>query len=474
MNWLLLLTIFCCSQSISDKAKEKTGPEGLWLGELKLVGQKLRIVVEIKRNSSQALQGTLDSIDQSAYGIPITTLTATSDDLSWEVSGIGAKFVGKRNADKYVGEFTQGLLKIPFVMERIEKRPGGSRPQDPKKPYPYLVEEVAYENPAATSTVHLAGTLTMPKTGGPHPAVILITGSGKQNRDEELFNHRPFLVLADYLTRQGIAVLRVDDRGIGYSKGGTPNDTSEDFASDVLAGVQFLSKRKEIDTRKIGLIGHSEGGMIAPMVAAKAPDQIAFLVLMAGTGVTGEELLYLQGEKIMRAQGVADSLIKANREVQNRIFAIVRRQKDPALASVEIEKAYREMIPNMPAELKAQFANDNAIKSQVYVISNPWMRYFLTYDPRPALKKVKCPVLAINGEKDLQVVPEQNLPEIEKALKAGGNSKCKFVTLPKLNHLFQTCNTGHLAEYGIINETIAPIALSTMAEWIREQTGLKK
>ena len=333
-----------------------------------------------------------------------------------------------------------------------------NRPQNPVKPYPYHEEELTYKSMEPGIT--LAGTLTIPENGGPFPAVVLISGSGAQNRNEELMGHKPFLVLADYLTRHGIAVLRFDDRGIGGSSTATSKETSENFARDVMGGVSYLKSRKEINPAQIGLIGHSEGGIIAPMVAAKSPD-VAFIVMMAGTGVTGEEILKLQAELIMRANGTPEEIIKENARAQKVMLDIIKSTTDKEAAKEKVREELSDLNPMIRDVAQAQM--DSTM--------TPWMRYFLTYDPKTALEKVKCPVLAINGEKDLQVAPGQNLPEIEKALKAGENKDFKTIELSGLNHLFQKCKTGSVAEYGQIEETISPTVLELISSWILERVS---
>jgi pimeloyl-ACP methyl ester carboxylesterase len=324
---------------------------------------------------------------------------------------------------------------------------------------------VVYDNPAAGN--RLAGTLTLPRTAAPHPAVLLITGSGQQDRNEALLGHKPFLVLADYLTRRGIAVLRVDDRGVGGSTGEVAKATSADFATDVRAGVAYLKQRKDIDARRVGLIGHSEGGMIAPMVAAGSKD-VAFIVLMAGTGVPGEEILYEQSALILKANGASEAAIARNRAAQEKMYAIAKTEKDDAVAARKVREILRQLAAS-PVTGTAAKGEDAAAEAQVKMILSPWFRYFLAFDPRPTLRKVRCPVLAINGEKDLQVPPKANLPAIRAALKAGGNRDHTEKELPGLNHLFQACKTGSPTEYSQIEETFNPAALQAMGDWIVAQ-----
>jgi pimeloyl-ACP methyl ester carboxylesterase len=293
--------------------------------------------------------------------------------------------------------------------------------------------------------------------------------------------HRPFLVIADYLTRRGIAVLRVDDRGIGGSTGDVAHATTADFAGDTLAGVAYLKTRKEIDPKRIGLIGHSEGGVIAPMCAARSKD-VAFIVMLAGTGLPGEEILYRQGALILKAMGADPEMIAQQRRAQERLFAVLKREKDDKVAEKEMRKIYAELLvhpgpdpakaaagaktePEKPAE-----SLPAGQEASLQALLTPWFRYFLTYDPRPALKQVKCPVLAINGAKDLQVPPKEDLREIAAALKAGGNRHYTVRELPGLNHLFQTARTGAPAEYGQIEETFSPTALRVVGDWIVQRT----
>jgi fermentation-respiration switch protein FrsA (DUF1100 family) len=343
------------------------------------------------------------------------------------------------------------------------------RPQEPKPPYSYKEEVVKYSN--SNVGISLAATLTLPRSEGPHPVVLLIAGSGRIDRNEEVFGHKPFLVLADHLTKQGIAVLRFDKRGCAESTGNYDTATTRDFADDVLAGIDYLKTRKEIDARRIGLIGHSEGGIIAPMVAAQSKD-VAFIVLMAGTGVNGEEILYAQGALVARSMGASVEVIALQEDAQRQILAIIKKEPDFVVA----EKLLREVFEKEHAAFPSlqQLAQTDAIEAQIKRLNTDWLRFFLTYDPSTSLKRVKVPVLVLNGELDLQVPPKQNLPAIEKALKEAGNEDYSVVEFPKLNHFFQTCETGSIEEYPTIEETIAPVALIAMSDWILQRTSDKE
>lgn len=339
------------------------------------------------------------------------------------------------------------------------------RPQEPQGAIPYEEEEVKYSN--ITADITLAGTLTLPRSRKPSPAVLLIAGSGPVDRDETVFGHKPFLVLADHLTKQGIVVLRIDKRGIGQSTGNYEVSTSEDFAADILAGVEYLKTRTEVDAEKIGLIGHSEGGLIAPLVAVKSKD-VAFIVLMAAQGVTGETLVYSQETLISRSMGVSEEQISHQLDFQKQVLSIIINEPDIEKA----EKLIREIVAKQLAKLpqEEQQANANVMEAQIKRCNSKWFRYFLTYDPRTSLEHLKIPVLAINGELDFQVPPKQNLYLIDKILKEAGNQNYKITEFPKLNHFFQTCESGSILEYGKIEETIAPIVLDTLSDWILETT----
>jgi hypothetical protein len=298
---------------------------------------------------------------------------------------------------------------------------------------------------------------------------VLISGSGPQDRDESLAGHKPFLVLADHLTRQGVAVLRFDDRGTAKSTGQHATATSADFADDAEAGFRYLRTRKEIAPEKIGLIGHSEGGLIAPMVAARNGD-VAFLVLMAGPGCPGDEIIRRQSGLIAKASGADDATVTLADEVNARIFAMMRTEKDAAKLRAAVRTAVRDSLDALGETARGQLGDlDKITAARTDRLFTPWMRYFLTYDPRPALAKVGCPVLAINGELDLQVDPDQNLPEIEAALRRGGNKDVVIKRLPRLNHLFQNARSGSPNEYGKIEETFDPKALQVIADFVRER-----
>lgn len=432
---------------------------------------ELGLVFKIEAGAGGTYAGTLDVPMQGAAGIPLSEISLQDGRVRIEITAIAAVFTGQLSPDgqKMTGQWQQGGATLPLELQRTERAPALKRPQEPERPYPYVEEEVSYENEAAG--IRLAATLTKPEGDGPFPAAILISGSGAQDRDESLLGHRPFLVLADYLTRRGIVVLRADDRGVGGSTGNTALATTADFAQDALAGIRYLRGRADIDLGRIGLIGHSEGGLAAPLAAARAPDEVAFVVLMAGPGVPGEEILYRQTELIMRANGIGEDRIALEMETLRELFGLMRTVEDDKTLAAKLGEVYRTYLAGLSAEERRAVGDEDAwIQGQVGALLTPWFRYFLTHDPRPVLREVACPVLAVFGERDLQVPPEQSVPALEQALREGGNEDYTIKVLPGLNHLFQTCATGSPAEYGVIEETIAPAALQLIGDWVVART----
>lgn len=450
-----LFLIFSGSQTFAQEAKWI----GLWSGKLDISSTKLELIFEIWNDENGKPIAVMDVPMQGAKDIQCKIIKAESDSLIINVPLIRGSFSGVFVNDTAIqGEWKQSGMTFSLTLTKTLIVTELKRPQTPQKPFPYNEEEVVYENKEAG--IKLAGTLTLPKEKENLTAVILITGSGAQDRDETIFEHKPFLVIADFLTRNGFAVLRVDDRGVGGSEGKTSEATSEDFAGDVLAGVEFMKTRKEINRVRIGLIGHSEGGLIAPMVATKSIE-IAFVILLAGPGIIGEQIIYEQGELISKAAGLTDDQILQNQKMQGAVFNIIKTETDSAK---RIDRLQRTMT-------NGQYFMQNeeqkaAVDNQVKTVDNKWFRFFLQYDPYPALLKLKCPVLALNGEKDLQVPPKENLAAIEKALTEGGNKNFKTIEIPGVNHLFQTCETGAITEYAQIEETISPMVLDILLDWI--------
>ncbi|MDH7503717.1 MAG: alpha/beta fold hydrolase [Verrucomicrobiota bacterium] len=445
------------------------GLAGYWQGSLKPTPAiEMRLVLEITNNSAGKPEGAMVSVDQGNARIQIETITEKDGSIHLEMARIGGAFDGKTSPDgsEIAGDWKQGGLSLPIVFKRLAAAPKLNRPQEPQKPYPYFEEEVVVENNAAN--VKLAGTLTLPRGPGPHPAAVLITGSGAQDRDEAIMGHRPFLVLADHLTRRGIAVLRCDDRGFGKSSGDFAKATNLDFVEDALAAVRYLRTRREIDAKRIGLIGHSEGSIVAARAAAQSRD-VAFVVMLAGVGVPMEEVLLRQARDISIAMGASEETVAENAELQRSLFRLLRENRDPGELEAVAKKILEEKVALLTeAQKKALSVSEAMLEGQIKLILSPWFRELLDYDPRATLRNVKCPVLALNGAKDLQVAADVNLPAIREALAASGNQSVKTVKLPGLNHLFQTCQTGTVTEYGQIEETFNTMALNVISDWIRE------
>jgi len=419
---------------------------GDWYGTLD-AGVKLPLVFHLQPDGT----ASVDSPAQKVAGLKATA-TLAGDQLTVTLTAPVASFEGQVAGDRksISGQWLQNGGKLPLKLERTPQAVvAPKRPQTPQPPFPYRAEDVAYMNP--TSGLKLAGTLTLPRGEGPFPVAVLITGSGPQDRDETLFDHKPFLVLADALTRRGVAVLRVDDRGVGGSQAGDFfSATTADFATDVAAGVAYLRGRKDIDPDRVGLIGHSEGGVIAPLVAAKDP-RIAFVVLMAGTGVPGDQILPRQYHDIYAASGAGETVAAKQADVIAAANAIVRTEPDQI-------KAQPLLIKTLTEGSGAQNA-----RALTDLMNSTWYRAFVTLDPAKALAQVRAPVLAINGDKDVQVSAQVNIPAIKAAL--AGNPDATTLVLPGLNHLLQTARTGAPSEYAAIEETLAPSALSTIVDW---------
>ena len=423
-------------------------PSGDWRGSIAVGDTRQRIALHLGPKS------TFDMPERNALGVPVE-MKAQGAHVVVTINGAGL-FEGDLAPD---GQSLNGVMKggpsdIPIHFERGVFA-AANRPQTPQPPFPYRAEEVGFDNPRQAG-VHLAGTLTTPPGKGPFPAVFLITGSGAQDRDETIFEHKPFLTLGDALTRRGIAVLRIDDRGIGGSSAGPPNATTADFVTDAQTAVAWLKTRGDIDPKRIGLLGHSEGGIIAPIVASHDPS-IAFAVLWASPGIRGRETVVEQVRAIALASGVPAEQAQRSAAMQATILDAVIAASDFAAARTAI------------TAITTSNGAPPIIDATVSQLMSPWYRYFLSLDPAAAMRKVKVPVLALLGGKDTQIPAELNEPTLRSAL--AGNRQASVETLPGLNHLFQTATTGSPQEYASIEETISPLALNRMVDWIVMQAG---
>lgn len=461
---IIALIILIQQHTLAQYHIDKQSITGSWLGKIEVSAISLRVVFNLSVIENDSLVATMDSPDQGAKNIKLGPVTLTGDSINISAGALLAEYNGKIKNDTIIeGKWTQAGRTFTLNLTRLRDIFTINRPQEPKPPFPYISEEITFTNDKFN--IKLAGTLTVPEGDGPFPAVVLITGSGSQNRNEELLGHKPFLVLSDYLTRNGIAVFRYDDRGVGLSQGNAVTATTADLATDAEAAFIYLKSRPEIDHETIGLIGHSEGGIIAPIVAS-SNYEIAFIVSLAGTGVKGEEIIHRQNSDISKAMGMGEKEIKEAIATNKKLFAVLKKEPDNDKAEEKINAVYKKIL------MKKKTSPEDIEKSikQLATIFNKmsytWFRYFIITDPATYWKKVKCPVLALNGEKDLQVVADVNLPAIEKSLRKGGNKSVETISLPGLNHLFQHCETGLPTEYGEIEETFSPEVLKIISDWI--------
>jgi pimeloyl-ACP methyl ester carboxylesterase len=446
-------------------AADESAFAGYWDGSIALPGTALGIRVHFGHKDG-VWTGTIDIPMQGARDLPLDNIVVSGDSITFAIAGVPGSptFNGVLDGDTIAGPFSQSGQTFSFELTRgTEEAP--KRPQDPEPPFPYSSEDLTFQN----GDVTLAGTLTIPEGEGPFPAVVLLTGSGPQNRDEEIFDHRPFHVIADHLSRRGIAVLRYDDRGVGGSTGSITQSTSADFAQDALAAVSLLDQDARVDGDRIGLLGHSEGALIAP-IAVTESDAIAFIVLLAAPGVPLAELLALQAEHVARAEGRDEETVQKIGALNRELTALLTSDADADSMSAGIrDNITRQIELAPPGERPTGDVLDRLIQGNIQQLSTPWYQYFIRFDPRVYLRQVTVPVLALNGALDTQVIHAQNLPAIEAALAEAGNTDVTTRSMPGLNHMFQHATTGGIGEYAEIDETISPEVLEIIYEWIAER-----
>ncbi|MBN1299946.1 MAG: alpha/beta fold hydrolase [Melioribacteraceae bacterium] len=438
----------------------------LWDGILKVSAIELRIVLKIYTDANGSLAAFMDSPDQEVKNISVSSINISDSGLIFTADAIGGSFEGTFNNERTTlsGTWKQAGQNMKLNFKKVDKLEEAIRPQNPQKPYPYKEEEIFFES--IESDITLAGTLTIPEGEGYFPGVVLVSGSGPQDRDGTIFNHKPFWVLADYLTRNGIAVLRYDDRGTASSQGDFSRATTEDLTLDAISAVNYLNSHDKINKDMIGIIGHSEGGLIASLAAVNS-DLTDFIVLLAGPGLPGKDILLMQLELIMRADGASEEIIVKELELSEKIYNVVESTQDDETAKSKISLLLDDYFNSLSGEEKDNLPNSkDTMLKQAYQLLSPWFRFFIRYDPRPTLEQVTIPLLALNGEKDLQVPSNENLGAIEKALEKGGNNSFKLLELEGLNHLFQKTSTGAIAEYGKLEETFSSAAMEIIKNWI--------
>ncbi|POY36090.1 alpha/beta hydrolase [Solitalea longa] len=454
---------------INQLSAQTNNIAGSWHGAIN-VGVQLRIDFHITTENG-SLKATMDSPDQKVFGIPVDEIILTADTLRLKINSIGFSYKGKYDDSRQAidGKFAQGGLvkELNFTRSEVGAASEKHFSQEPLPPFTYYTETISFTN--AKDKVTLAGTFSRPQKEGKYPVVVLISGSGPQDRDENISSHKPFLVIADYLTKQGFAVLRFDDRGFGKSTGSFANSSLYNFAEDVKAGITYLKSRNDVDAQRIGLIGHSEGGYIAPMIAAESKE-IAFIVLLAGPGVKGEEVLSTQSRQILEANNVGQDRINAELQTIKKCSAVLATSKDSLTKAAELKPIFEQHWTNVSEEEKKAFPEEEAfVRSRIRIWLSPWFSAFVNFDPKTYLQKVKCPVLAMNGTKDIQVYYKDNLEALKNALDKAGNKRCTFAAMEGLNHLFQTANKGTVDEYGMLEETFSPKALRLLGDWLKQE-----
>ncbi len=429
--------------------------EGAWSGTLDAGAMKLRIGLNVKSQDGK-LSATLDSPDQGALGIPLDSVAVDGNRIRFAKQSLTLSYEGVLADGRIDGTLTQAGQKLPLAFERGKPK-AVARPQYPVPPLPYDVEEVT----VASGSIQLAGTFTHPKQGGPFPAILLVTGSGPEDRDETVFGQKPFLVISDYLTRAGYAVLRLDDRGTAKSTGNFSASGLAEFTDDALAAVAWLKARPDVNAKRIGILGHSEGGMVGPLAAVRS-DDVAFLIMLAGPAQPFDELMAEQSAGLMRVAGAPEDAIQANIEISRRLYAVLREEPDNAKARERFHQVLADWkFDGKQPELAAQ------LEAGMDKLITPEIRSAFAYSPAETLAKLRCPVLALYGGKDLQVPADSNLRLAAAAFTAGHVASVTLVKLPGLNHLFQTAKTGGVTEYAQSEETISPRALETIATWLR-------
>lgn len=457
----LLIQLSLCCTELFAQIQNITGK---WEG--KFAGQLTMVFHFIQRTDT--LSGSIDSPDQGAFGIPLSRITLTKDSVLLKTATPAATFKGIFINDTTLnGVWLQGAAILPLV---LKKKQEAGRPQLPKAPFPYASEEVEYDN--TDKTIHFGATYTYPKTGGPFATAILITGSGQEDRDETVAGHKPFAVIADYLTRNGYAVLRIDDRGVGKSTGFNPSATSEDFAKDIATAIDYLKTRKESDPRKTGLIGHSEGGLVADITGTIRPEDVHFIISLAGPGTKGAAVLADQNEAIWLKHGAPAVATRAYRQLFYQLTDPITLQSDSASIYTQTLRIYQQWKKTQPDSvlmilgLYNEGQSAQLFQKMTQALSGPWMKYFLSVDPGMYIQQLHCKYLALNGAQDIQVAARTNLDGIEAAIKKSNISSYAVKELPGLNHLFQHCRECTVGEYSQLEETFAPEALEAMKQWL--------
>lgn len=468
----LIIVIGVLSAGLKAAGQERF--TGIWEGRLP-IRDSLPIVISISSPEKGKWSAYMDSPDQGAYELKADTIYAAGDSLFISMRSLNASYSGKLLNDSTIaGNFKQGL-KVPLTVRKVKQRTIRVKYQTPQPPYAYAVKEISFKS--KDDSITFSGTLTHPKDEKKtYPAILLLSGSGAQNRDEEIMGHQPFHVLADYFTGKGFAVLRVDDRGTGASTGKYETATSEDFMQDAEAAVDYLRSLKFIDNKKIGLMGHSEGGLIACMLAAKNKN-IDFIVLLASPGIPSIDMMAEQNIAILKANGISDSTAEEYGKIYRMLATTVVNSPDTASARIACKEKFDQWIAQQSPQTIREMGFKDAARQNIFLkrfikdISTPWFSYFLKIDPASYISRLNCKVLALNGEKDVQVVAEPNLNGIREALRKSRSRSYEVTSMPGLNHLFQHCKKCTPEEYGKIDETFANEAMITISNWLQKNVS---
>lgn len=475
-----LLTTFIISAAINptfaaNKATVAVELSGSWQGALSVSGQQIPLVFHIKKTDNGTLAATMDSPAQGATNIPVESVSVAEAQVSINIKVAQALFIGQLDIQnsQIDGVWQQGPNKLPLVLKKVAVKPAAAkvnRPQHPIAPFPYKAQEVSFTNRKAK--IELTGTLTLPTLEEQYPAVILITGSGPQDRDQTFMGHKTFWVLADFLTRQGIAVLRFDDRGVGKSQGNFASANSADFAEDAASAFDYLRGHPNIINSKIGLIGHSEGGLIAP-ITATLRSNLGFIALLAAPGQTGAQISIWQIQSFLQANGLSSQAAIAGSKITQALNQVVINNSHRDTLSSELVEAHDTVWQSLTDSIKSEIKSIGGGKlseARIQQLSSNWTRYFLTHDPANYLRQLTIPVLALHGDKDTQMSAELNLSDIDKALEGNNNPSNRIEMVSGVNHLFQTANSGLMSEYAQIEETVSPYVLDVLSDWILSVT----
>lgn len=444
---------------------------GVWKGDIQIAQQNVPVIFKISSSRNHEITATMDSPAQGVTDLPVSKVTINGDQLTLEITVASAVYTGTYDHETHevAGNWTQAGRKFNLTLTKEVSTSPEAAQAGANTKTSFLEEHIEFENPSAS--IKLAGTLTLPKNKQADTAVVLITGSGPQGRDQSFMGHKTFKVLAEYLTEQGIAVLRFDDRGVGKSEGNFFAATSLDFATDVSAAVDYLKQQGKLKFSSIGLIGHSEGGLIAPLVASER-DDIAFIVMLAGPGISGREIAESQIERFLSFNGFSEETASAGKSITSALNSVVINNEDRTTLADDLSIAYTHAWNKLPENAQValkKVGGGSLSEARRNELMLPWTKFFLKHDPAIYLSKLDMPILALHGGKDTQMRADRNLAAIQKSLKPETLKISSVQKIEEMNHLFQTANTGLISEYASIKETMSPIVLQTISEWIHRQ-----